>query len=78
MKKNHNMLSLMLDPTFKSLHLLSSLIGYEQDKIVVEKYDRSSLYPMLLKCHHHLHLLLESKSGIANQGVHENYNLVIF
>jgi hypothetical protein len=35
-------------------------------------------YPMLLKCHHHLHLLLESKSGIADQGVHENYNLVIF
>jgi len=33
---------------------------------------------MLLKCHHHLHLLLESKSGIADQGVHENYNLVIF
>jgi hypothetical protein len=34
-------------------------------------------YPMLLKCHHHLHLLLESKSAIADQGVHENYNLVI-
>jgi transcriptional antiterminator Rof (Rho-off) len=33
---------------------------------------------MLLKCHHHLHLLLEFKSGIADQGVHENYNLVIF
>jgi hypothetical protein len=72
------MLSLMLNPTFKSLHLVSSLIGYEQDKVVVEKYDRLSLYPMLLKCHHHLHLLLELKSGIANQRVHENYNLVIF
>jgi hypothetical protein len=33
------MLSLMLDPRFKILSLVSSLIGCEQCKAIVEKYD---------------------------------------
>jgi hypothetical protein len=39
-KKVHNMFSLMLDPRFKTLHLVSSLIGCEQGKKIVEEYDR--------------------------------------
>jgi hypothetical protein len=54
-KKNHNMLSLMLDHKFKNLHLVSSFIGLEQGKANVEEYDKKTLYPMLLKCYHHLH-----------------------
>jgi hypothetical protein len=38
-RKAHNMLSLMLDFRFKSLRLVSSLIGCEQAKVIVEKYD---------------------------------------
>jgi len=34
------MFFLMLDPKFKSLCLISSFIGYEQNKAIVEKYDK--------------------------------------
>jgi hypothetical protein len=30
----------MLDPKFKSLCLISSCIGYEQNKAIVEEYDK--------------------------------------
>jgi hypothetical protein len=46
------MLSLMLDHRFKNLHLVSSFIGLEQGKAIVEEYDRKTLYLMLLKCYH--------------------------
>ncbi len=34
-RKAHDMLSLMLDPRFKTLRLVSSLIGHEQSKAIV-------------------------------------------
>jgi hypothetical protein len=77
-KKTHNMLSLMLDPRFKSLCLMSSFIGREQGVAIVDKYDSKSLYPMLLKCHHPLHPLAESESVFVNIGVDEYYNLDVF
>jgi hypothetical protein len=77
-KKAHHMLSLMLDPRFKSLCLVSSFIGREQGVAIVEKCDSKSLYPMLLKCHHHLHPLAKSKSVFTNNGVYEDCNLDIF
>jgi len=40
-KKAHNMLSLMLDPRFKNLLLVSSYVGKEQIMSIVEQYDRS-------------------------------------
>jgi len=58
-RKAHNMLSLMLDPRFKILHLVSSLIGHEQEKAIAEEYDKKNLFPMLLKCYYHLHPLVE-------------------
>jgi hypothetical protein len=45
------MLSLVLDPRFKNLRLISSLISQEQGISIVQKYDMRSLIPMLLKCH---------------------------
>jgi hypothetical protein len=36
----------MLDPRFKTLHLVSSLIGREQCKVIVDKYDKKPLFPM--------------------------------
>lgn len=60
MKKNvHKMLSLILDTKFKNLNLMSSFIGLEQGKTIVEKYDRKTLYPMS-KCYYHLHPLCEN------------------
>jgi hypothetical protein len=56
-KKTHNMFSLMLDPKFKSVCFVSSFIGREEGVAIVEEYDSKSLYPMLLKYHHHLHPL---------------------
>jgi ATP-dependent protease Clp ATPase subunit len=55
--KARNMLSLMLDPRFKSLRLVSSFIGRKQVVSIVEDYDQQSLFPMLLRCYHILHLM---------------------
>jgi hypothetical protein len=32
----------MLDPRFKNLHLVSSFIGLEQGKAIVEEYDKEN------------------------------------
>ncbi len=77
-KKTHNMFSLMLDPRFKSLCFVFSFIEREQGVAIVEEYDRKSLYPMLLKCHHHLHPLAESESVFVNIGVDEDCSLDVF
>ncbi len=53
-KKTHNMLSLMLDPRFENLHLVSFFISCEQGITIIEEYDERSLYLMLLKCYQHL------------------------
>jgi len=55
---------------------MSSFIGLEQGKTIIEKYDRKILHPMLLKCYHHLHAL--SKNANVDQGVDKYYNLDIF
>ncbi len=33
---------------------------------------------MFLKCHHHLHLLVDFESGLANKEIDEDYNLIFF
>jgi hypothetical protein len=42
-RKTHNMFSLMLNPQFKSLCLVSSFVGREKNIFIVEKYDQKSL-----------------------------------
>jgi hypothetical protein len=49
------MLSLMLDPRFKSLHLGSFFVGQEEGVSIVDAYDRRILYLMFLKCYRCLH-----------------------
>jgi hypothetical protein len=44
---------------------LSSFIGHEQKKSIVEKYDKKSLFPILLKWHYHLHPLAKFERGIS-------------
>jgi hypothetical protein len=46
-KKNHHMISQMLDPKFKSFHIISSIVGRDQGVALVQEYDKKSLYPML-------------------------------
>ncbi len=60
----------MLYPKFKYLHLGFSFIGPKQGHF--EKYNKKTLYPMLLKCYYHLHPLLEN--AIVDQGVDEDCN----
>jgi len=68
----------MLNPRFKTLCLLSSFIGSEQGKAIVEKYEQIFLFPMLLKCHYNLHPLAEFKRGIVDQRVEKDNNLDTF
>ncbi len=78
-KKAHNMISLMLDPKFKSLCLVSSFVGREQGVALVEEYERKFLCPMLVKCHEHLHPLVRLDRNYADQDIFEqDYNLDIF
>jgi putative effector of murein hydrolase len=56
----------MLDLKSKTLCLVSTLIGYEEGKAIVEKYDRIFLFPMFFKCHYHLHPLVKFERGIVN------------
>jgi hypothetical protein len=54
---------------------MSSFIGLEQCKAIVQEHDRKTLYPMLLRCNHHLHPLFENVN--VDQHVDENFSLDI-
>jgi hypothetical protein len=45
------MVSLMFHPRFKSLCIIFSFVGRKQGVVIVEEYDKKSLYLMLVKCH---------------------------
>ncbi len=77
-RKAHNMLSLMLDPRFKIIHLVSSFIGLEQGKAIVEEYDKKFLFFMLMKCYYHLHPLVGFERGVVDERVEEDKSLDIF
>jgi hypothetical protein len=77
-KKSHNMLSLMLNPRLKTCHLVCSLVGCEQGKAIVAKYDTLKKIPMLLKRHYHLHPLPKSERGVVDQRIEKDSNLDIF
>jgi hypothetical protein len=68
----------MLDPCFKSLHLVSSFVGHEQNISIVEEYDRKSLQPILLKCYHHLHPLENYDIESTKHNSYEDNNLDVF
>jgi hypothetical protein len=68
----------MLDAKFKSLCLVSSFIGCEQRVAIVEEYNEKSLYPMLVKCYHYLHLVVRFKSEFIEQTMDVDYSLDIF
>jgi hypothetical protein len=73
------MISLMWDPRIKSLCIVSSFVGREQGVALVEKYDRKSLYPMLVKFHEHVHPLARLDRNSIDQDIFEqDYNLDIF
>jgi hypothetical protein len=49
----HNKFSLMLEPRFKMVCFVSSLMVHEQRKAQVGKYDNKPLFPTFIKCHSH-------------------------
>ncbi len=69
--KAHNMISLMLNPKFKSLCMISSFVGKEQGVALVEEYDKKILYFMFVKCHEHLHPLVRLDRNCVDQDVFE-------
>jgi hypothetical protein len=71
------MLSLILNPRIKNFHPVSFYIGYE-GVLIVEEYDKRSLYPMLIKCHNHLHIMLKFEVGWADLAIEEDRNFDIF
>ncbi len=68
-RKAYNMISLMLDPRFKNLRIISSIVGREQNVALVEEYDRKSLYLMLVKCHENLHPLVKLNTNCVDQDI---------
>ncbi len=50
-KKGHNMLALMLDPRYKSMHLMTSYLGREATANLVVDYDEKVLLPSLLEAY---------------------------
>jgi hypothetical protein len=65
-RKTHNMISLMLDPKYKGLHIVPSFAGSEQGVALLEEYDKKSLYLMLVKCHEHLHPSMKLETNSTN------------
>jgi hypothetical protein len=65
----------MLEHRFKSFCLISS---YIKGVTNVEEYDKKSLYPMIDKCHNHLHLVSKFKVGCEDPMVEEDCSLDIF
>jgi len=53
-------------------------IGSEEGVSIVEENNRRSLYPMLLKCYHYLHPMVESKVQCVDQIRVIKLNLNIF
>jgi hypothetical protein len=52
---------------------VSSLIGHEQGKAIVEEYDKRNLFLMLLKYYYYnLHPLVEFERGVVDQKVEED------
>ncbi len=76
-RKVHNMLSLMLDPIFKIICLVSSFVGWEEGVSIVDEYCRRTLYHMLLKCYHHLHPMTKFVKCV-DQTNDEDFSLDIF
>jgi hypothetical protein len=77
-KKTHNMVYLMLDLRYKSLHIISSFVRREQGVAPIEEYDSKSLYPMLVKCDEHLHLLVRLKMNFVDHNIfYQDYNWIV-
>jgi hypothetical protein len=71
------MLPLMLDPRFKSFHLVSSFVSQEEGISIVNEYDKRTLYLMFLKWYHHLHPMIES-IGRGDQTIDEDCSWDLF
>jgi hypothetical protein len=78
-RKTHNMLILiLLDPRFKSFHLVSSFIGCDQGITIIEQYDTMSLYLMLMKCYYYLHPSIKFDNDFVNKKMYDDSPFDIF
>jgi hypothetical protein len=68
----------MLDLRFKSLCLISFLIGCEKGVNIIKEYDKRSLYPMIFKWFYYLHSMAKFEVGFVDQITNAHFNLDIF
>ena len=47
-EKAHNMLSLMLDPRYKGLHVINDYVGHEKAMHIVAEYNQLAFVPLLV------------------------------
>jgi hypothetical protein len=64
----------MLDPRFKNLCLVSFVLSGEEGVSIMDECDKKTLYPMFLKCYHHLHPMTKFVECVDQIG-DENSNL---
>jgi len=76
-RRAHNMLAFMLDPRLKVLRVISSFIGHKHRVSIAKRYNKKSLFPMLLKSYHHLHPLFEVERPFVHR-IDEVNNFNIF
>jgi hypothetical protein len=55
-----------------------SLIGCEQRKVIIEKYDKKIFVSYFFKCHYYLHPLAEFEKDVVDKKVEKDNNLDIF
>jgi hypothetical protein len=63
------LISLMLKLRLKSLCIISSFVGREQDIALVEEYDKKIFVSYVGQCHEHLHHLVRLNKNYVDQGI---------
>jgi len=63
--KVHNMMAIMLDPHFKSLHIVEDLLGHGNAIRLAIKYDAKIVIPFLMVCFEWLNPIAINASTVA-------------
>jgi hypothetical protein len=61
----HNMMAIMLDPHFKSLHIVDDLLGHGNAIRLAIEYDAKIVIPLLMVCFEWLNPIAISASTVA-------------
>ncbi len=68
-KKGHNMLTLMLDPIYKSMHLVMIYVGLNNVTTQIVEYDHELLLPLLMEVYKLSMLVIVEELDASSQGL---------